>query len=250
MSSGSFALYPMSFYQLQPVYLCRSASSTEWETCKPEEFCDKPEVEYKVDAENSLSLDNWVIEYGMTCSPKYYFGLFGSLFFIAVLVSSLVFTPLADRFGRRVICLCGLALTIVAQAAMLFSTSRNLTYALVFLLGLALPMRNFVGYIYSMEFLPTSKTKQITAMNIGFDGLVPLVGALWFMYVSKDWKTLFAFATGLVCLTFVVVLAMPESPKHLVARGKYSEARAVMTRIARYNGLQSFNFSEHEKANF
>lgn len=73
MSTGSFALYPMSFYELQPVYLCRTvaSSSSEWETCKAEDFCDNPGVEYKVDTENSLSLDNWVAEYGMTCSPKY-----------------------------------------------------------------------------------------------------------------------------------------------------------------------------------
>lgn len=114
MSAGSFALYPMTFYELQPVYLCLDQETKEWNTCKTEDFCEVEGVEYKVDTENSLSLDNWVSEYGMTCSPKYHFGLFGSLFFIAVVISSLIFTPMADKFGRRRLCLCGLAIACVA----------------------------------------------------------------------------------------------------------------------------------------
>lgn len=52
---------------------------------------------------------------------------------------------------------------------------------------------------------------------MGFDGLVPLMCAIWFMLVSKDWKTLFTFATILLFLTFLLVLSMPESPKFLLS---------------------------------
>ena len=94
----------------------------------------------------------------MTCSPKYQFGLFGSLFFIAVVISSLIFTPLADKFGRRKVSLCGIALQCIAQTIMIFSSTRVLTYCLIFIIGLAMPPRSFVGYIYTMEFLPLDKT--------------------------------------------------------------------------------------------
>ena len=124
-----------------------------------EDFCDKEaEVTYMVDEENSLSLDNWISAYGMTCSPKYQFGLFGSLFFIAVVISSFIFTPLADKLGRRKVNLFGLAIACVAQTIMIFSTSRVFTYCLIFIVGLAMPPRVFVGYIYAMEFLPLDKT--------------------------------------------------------------------------------------------
>ena len=36
----------------------------------------------------------------MTCAEKYEFGLFGSILFFAVVISSIFMTPLADRFGR------------------------------------------------------------------------------------------------------------------------------------------------------
>ena len=117
MSIGSFALYPMTFYELQPVYLCKDSgqASEEWYTCTAEDFCGKQtEIEYRIDEDNAMSLDNWVEEYGMTCSPKYQFGLFGSCFFVAVVISSLIFTPLADKIGRRKVCLCGIIMACLA----------------------------------------------------------------------------------------------------------------------------------------
>ena len=113
-----------------------------------------------------------------------------------------------------------------------------------------MPPRVFVGYIYAMEFLPLDKTQSCTAFLMGNDGLVPLLATLWFMAVSKDWKTLFVVATGLLYLTSILVYTMPESPKFLLAKGSYAEARAVMTRIAKYNRIETFAFNEEERAYF
>ena len=43
----------------------------------------------------------------MECSPKYLFGLFGSLYFAAVVFASLVFAPLADKVGRKPVTIAG-----------------------------------------------------------------------------------------------------------------------------------------------
>ena len=146
--------------------------------------------------------------------------------------------------------MCGLAVTLGAQTVMIFSTSRVFTYCLVFIFGLAMPPRVFVGYIYAMEFLPLDKTQSMTALLMGTDGLVPLMAALWFLFVSKNWKTLFVVATILIYLTLILVWTMPESPKFLLAKGSYTEARAVMTRIAKYNRVKTLAFNEEEKAFF
>ena len=85
---------------------------------------------------------------------------------------------------------------------------------------------------------------------MGNDGLVALIGALWFLFVSKDWKTLFATATALLYMSMIFVFTLPESPKFLLAKGKYEEARKVMTRIARYNKVKVLAFTEQEKQFF
>ena len=131
----------------------------------------------------------------MACASRYEFGLFGSLYFIAVVIGSLLFAPLGDIFGRKWIVTLGLSLCAVAQTATLVSPNKEFTYALIFLQGLSMPMRAFVGYVYAMEFLPLKKTQVCSAILMGFDGQVLVVAALWFLYVSKNWKTLWLMAT-------------------------------------------------------
>lgn len=49
----------------------------------------------------------------MTCATRYEFGLFGSMFFFAVVISSLLFAPLGDKLGRKVIVLVGMILCAI-----------------------------------------------------------------------------------------------------------------------------------------
>ena len=188
------ALYPTSFFELQPAYLCRTTTAVageaislkdlEWESCKPEDFCGKENVEYQIDFSDETSLKNWVSEYGLECAPKYELGAFGSLYFAAVVIGSLLFAPLADKIGRRPVTLAGVLLAAISQTCMLFSPSLKFSYALYFLTGLAMPMRVFIGYIYAMEFLPLGKTSMATALTLGCDGVGIALSALWFLYIS------------------------------------------------------------------
>ena len=119
---------------------------------------------------------------------------------------------------------------------------------LIFITGLAMAPRVFVGYIYAMEFLPRDKTQQVTAIIMGNDGLVMVLATLWFMFLSKDWKTIFLAATVVAYLCLIIMCTMPESPKFLVGKGRYQEARLVMSRIAKYNGVENLVLSDTEKA--
>jgi hypothetical protein len=110
-----------------------------------------------------------------------------------------------------------------------------------------MPMRVFVGYIYAMEFLPLKNTTLATGITLGLDGLGIAIASVWFLYISKDWKgyiglsTLWAYSTALF-----IWYAMPESPKFLLSKGRFDEARSIITRIKKYNGLIAWNFNESE----
>ena len=120
---------------------------------------------------------------------------------------------------------------------------------MIFLMGLTMPMRVFVGYIFAMEFLPMNKTQMATALTLGFDGLGIAVAAFWFLYISKDWKTLISLSTVFCYVTALFVCcALPESPKFLVSRGRYDEARRVIDRMKQYNRLPEFKFDKGESS--
>ena len=84
---------------------------------------------------------------------------------------------------------------------------------------------------------------------MGNDGLMLMIASLWFLVISKNWVTLMTAATLLQLLNTIWVYYTPESPKFLVSKGRYDEARAVMTKIARYNKIEKLDLtSEEEKA--
>ena len=157
----------------------------------------------------------------MSCAPKVKFGLFGSLFFIGVVTSSLIFPPIADEIGRKPIALTGITIQAVASLCMLFSTSLYFSYALVFFMGIAMAPRFFVGYVYAMEFLPQKYTGMATSVTLGIDGLVLMWSSLYFMFIDNHWKSLYTVATVATFITILLTICQPESPRFLVSKGRY-----------------------------
>lgn len=105
---------------------------------------------------------------------------------------------------------------------MIFSTTKDLTYILIFIAGLTMPMRVFVGYIYAMEFLPLKNTELATAITLSIDGLGLALASFYFRFISKDWKGFIGLATLFCYLAFIYIFCtLTESPKFLVSRGRY-----------------------------
>ena len=81
---------------------------------------------------------------------------------------------------------------------------------------------------------------------MGNDTMVLTIAALWFMFVSRDWKTIYATSIVIMILAYIIAWTIPESPRFLVAKARYDEARSVLTKIARNNCVKSLNFNELE----
>ena len=56
---------------------------------------------YRVDWEDDSSLYNWIEQFELQCAPKNEFGMFGSLFFAGINISSLIMPRLCDNYGRK-----------------------------------------------------------------------------------------------------------------------------------------------------
>ena len=68
-----------------------------------------------------------------------------------------------------------------------------------------------------------------------FNAVVAIIICGYFYYVSNNWMWLqvFAWITNLLCLFALYIL--PESPKYLISRGRFDDARKVLKVIARVN---------------
>lgn len=136
---------------------------------------------------------------------------------------------------------------------LILSKNAYLDYFCLFILGISVTMRYYVGYTYNVELQP--KTHQVivgTIQFIGSEALVFLFICYYFAAISKYWIPLQIPNIVLTCLGIVFVFNMPESPRFLIAQHQYEKARAVFNIMGKWNkkGLNvanSFVFPEEAK---
>ena len=218
----SYSLYSLPYYELQPRYECRTFNETtgtmnEWVGCKVEDICktiDQPGSEelYRVDWTATYSLNNWVQQYNLMCTSKNEMGAFGSLFFVGLVVGSLWVPRLSDYFGRKIVMLFGMAVHIITCLVVVTTTSMKVGLAALFINGMGMTGRVFVGYVWVSGFLNPEEILRRTAYVFFFDGLGLLWGSIYFRFISKEWQGIFLLPLVIVCITFCVLFCKWDSP--------------------------------------
>lgn len=163
------------------------------------------------------------------------FGLTLALSTGAMVVGSLVFGPIADRYGRRkVIIVCTLIFSVFTLAtALVTSMTALIVLRVVAGLGLGGVTPNLVALV--SEYSPsriraTAVTVTIAGMSLG--GFVGGFAAA-FLIPEFGWQSLFVIG-GVLPLGVAVVAVkwLPESIKFLASRGENEQATHLLAQIA------------------
>ena len=191
-----------------------------------------------MDTTDETSLDNWFTGLHLECVSKARIGLIGSCFFAGWALSAIFIPRMADIYGRKKIFLFSMALQLCTFLALYFSRDLNLTTVLMFIFGIAAVGRCSIGFLYLMELLPTSRQVFVGTILHVNNASVGVIGCLYFWKVSKNWLWLEIFAGCLDLVAMVGTLIMiPESPKYLIGKKRYDEARDAINFIDKF-GLQ------------
>ena len=78
----------------------------------------------------------------------------GSAFFVGWLIGLLFIPRLADKHGRRKIFVFGLLLGVLNYIGVIFTTNLTVMTGLFGMNGFIMSMRESLGYVYMMEFIP------------------------------------------------------------------------------------------------
>ena len=126
-------------------------------------------------------------------------------------------TRLGDVYGRKPVYLGGLCLNLVLIGSIIFIHNALLAYLVMFLLGVSITARYYVGYTYNLELQPESSQVYVSTMWFLSESVVYLLNILYFFYVGKNW--VYLQIPNLVLTTFGIIFVskMPESPYYLVA---------------------------------
>ena len=165
----------------------------------------------------------------------------GTLFFLGMLIGASLFGRLADRFGRRKVLIITVAMDAVFGLLSVFAPNFAILLGLRFLTGLAVGGTLPVDYALMAEFLPARSRGRWLVMLEGFwaVGTVVIALAAWAvsLYVPADgWRYIF-LVTGLPAVVGIWLrLWVPESPHHLLRKGKAEEAKQVLNQVLGANG--------------
>ncbi|HVA85460.1 MAG TPA: sugar porter family MFS transporter [Candidatus Saccharimonadales bacterium] len=140
---------------------------------------------------------------------------------------------LADRLGRRrllivtaVVFAMGAIGAAVAPGTVWLVTARVVA-------GAAIGAASFVAPLYISEIAPVAIRGKLVSINqvALTSGIVISYGVDYAFAGSQAWRWMFALALIPAAAFAAGLLFIPESPRWLIARGHFDQARAVLNRI-------------------
>ncbi|XP_066279580.1 organic cation transporter protein-like [Branchiostoma lanceolatum] len=178
-----------------------------------------------------------VTEFDLVCDKAWLTELAQSIYMSGVCVGAVLFGALSDRYGRRPILLLCLTVQIPLMFAVAFATDYVTFVTLRFIIGATMNGFLYSGIVIGTEVVHTSM-RTLFGMSVPFTMVISyiMLGAL--AYCFRDWRTLqLAMSIPLVFFLSYWWLA-PESPRWLLTNRKSEEAKAVIRKAAKQNGVE------------
>lgn len=178
----------------------------------------------------------------LVCDKEEINNLAQSVFFAGCLVGVFVSGVLADQCGRRPVLLGLMVIFLLSGVWSGVTTSLYVWLALIFIRGASTIGLNTVRFVIQVELV--GGPWKVWGNAIGSAGWVAgymSLPVLAWLVPNMAWMELVIGLCGLPLL--VMCWFYPESPRWLIGKGEFEEAKKVITSAARWNGRDSSQVS-------
>ncbi|KAI5645893.1 sugar transporter domain-containing protein [Phthorimaea operculella] len=203
--------------------------------------CYKDCARYEYD---SSPMETSIIsEWALICERQWLASFTQMLLQLGILIGSILFGFLADRYGRRYTFLLAVLSLVLLGLGVPFAPDYVTFTVLRFLLGVATAGVMVVSFVLIMETIGPRYRELIGCLyQIPFifgHLTVPLAA-----YYFRTWNTylLVLGATNVVFLAYLFIVQ--ESPRWLLSTGRVDEAADIVTKAAQMNNLPTANIRE------
>ncbi|KAF9414747.1 hypothetical protein HW555_007443 [Spodoptera exigua] len=222
-------------------FMCEQTNLTntiEMNTC----YSDCVSYKYYTDFKNTI-----ISQFELICDKAWLSNFTQTICMFGVLMGSIIFGFIADRYGRRPALLISCMLLLVTSIGEAFCKIYWLFTAVRFFIGLATAGTMLCSFILMMEIIGPMKRELMNClcalpMPVG-QMLMPL-----FAYFLRSWDN-FCLGVGIPHILYLAYFfILPESPKWLISVGRLEEASKVMTQAAKWNNLPTDNMLDVAKS--
>ncbi|XP_059183085.1 solute carrier family 22 member 13-like [Centropristis striata] len=177
-----------------------------------------------------------VTEFDVVCDKSGLIEGSQSISMAGVLVGSLVYGAISDRFGRRFAFLLSLLLTLLFGVGSAFSPNVYVYMVLKFFSSTSGVVIQINASVMAIEWTGPSKAALCTTviLTLFSIGLTLLPGIA---YLIQNWRILqMVLFSPLLIFLGISYCFLPESPRWLLTQGRKEEAQKELQRAARVNG--------------
>nr|AFY98628.1 organic cation transporter 2 [Drosophila melanogaster] len=187
--------------------------------------------------DRSKYLNSAVTEWNLVCGRDFMAATSDSLFMLGVLLGSIVFGQLSDKYGRKPILFASLVIQVLF-GVLAGVAPEYFTYTFARLMVGATTSGVFlVAYVVAMEMVGPDKRLYAGIFVMMFFSVGFMLTAV-FAYFVHDWRWLQIALTlpGLIFMFYYWII--PESARWLLLKGRKDCAIANMQKAARFNKVE------------